>query len=128
MASAQPFAAVLRLEGVAASQAQLETVLGTKLDRYEPFRQASSNYAQADMPVEIGDCWQAIETYVRAVGPRIAALRQQHEIRAAIIDLAVSFDARSATLSVRLPSHLAETIGRHGVDVEISVYLTSDDV
>jgi hypothetical protein len=126
LASSHPFSAVLRFSDVAISQTALEAALGTKLDRYEPAREGSLHYAQVNMPLE-NNAWNAIVDCIQRVGPQISALRQERLIGSTTIDLAVSFEEHLAAISVKLPSHTAEAVGRYGVDIEFSVYLSSDD-
>jgi hypothetical protein len=126
LASSQPFSAILRFSDVAASQAALESALGSSLDRYEPAREGPLHYAQFDIAVG-NNGWEAITDCIQRIGPQMAALRQDGLIGSTTIDLAVSFDENKATLFVKLPSHAAETVGRYGIDIEFSVYRTADD-
>lgn len=122
MAPFHPSSAVLRLADVAGSKSALEAALGVKLDRYEPARKGSLNYAQMDL----NDGWDAIVDRIQTVGPQISALRRDGVIGAAAIDLPVLFDESLAALSVQVPSHVAEAVGRYAIDIEISIYLTNE--
>ena len=122
-----PFAVVLRISGVAVSQSDLETALGVGLVRYEPARAGPLHYAQIDVLTK-DDPWAGIIDCVERFGSQIQALKKDRSIGRVSIDLAVSFDERFAVVTYNLPSHIAEAVGRQGIDVEFSVYVGSDDV
>ncbi len=82
------------------------------------------HYAQLDVPIESGG-WDAVVAYIDVIGPRISALRKEQRIGMVTIDFAVALREGSVSLSVGVPSYAAETIGRHGIDIEFSVYLTN---
>ena len=126
MANSQIFSAVLRIGDAAMARAALEAALGITLERYEPARTGSLHYAQVALPIE-KDVWASILDRVRALGPRISVLRQECLIGSTCIDLAVSFAEGQMTLSVLVPSYAAEAIGRYGIDIEFTVFPTSDD-
>lgn len=69
----------------------------------------------------------AIVDWIGTIGPKISVLRQERLIGAATIDLAIPFDADMASISIELPSFAAESVGRYGIDIEFSVYLTNED-
>jgi hypothetical protein len=123
---AQPHLAVLRFSDVAASQAALESALGSRVERYKLARDGRLHYAQLDIAVG-NNAWEAIADCIQRIGPRISALRQDRLIGTTTIDLAVSFHDDKVALFVNLPSRVAEIVGRHGIDFEFSIYLTADD-
>ncbi len=127
MAKSQLLSGVLRISHVAITRSALESALQTKLDKFEPAGSISMHYAQLDVPIENGG-WSAIVDWMQIIGPRISALRQQRLIGPASIDLAIAFDADKVSLSIEMPSHAAEAIGSHGIDIEFSVYLTNENV
>jgi hypothetical protein len=104
----------------------LESALQTRLDKFEPARSGSMHDAQLNLPGGDGG-WSTIMGWIQVVGPPRSALRQERSIGLAKIDLAIPFDDDMAALSIDLPSGAAETIGRYGIDIEFSVYLTSKD-
>jgi hypothetical protein len=120
----QPFSAVLRIAGIVLTKAALEAALQAKLDRYEPAKVGSTYYVQLDVPNESGS-WSAVVDYIDVIGPRLATLRKEQHIGTATIDFAVAFHDDLAAFSVVVPGHVAETIGRHGIDTGISVYSTT---
>jgi hypothetical protein len=126
LANSQIFSAVLRIGDVAVARVALETALGTTLERYGPARSGSLHYAQIGISIE-QDIWGATVDCVRAIGPQLSALRQEHLIGSTCIDLAVSFAEDQMTLSVTVPSYVAEAVGQHGIDIELSVYRSVDD-
>jgi hypothetical protein len=116
---------VLRISDVVISKADLEVALQTKLDRFEPARSGSLQYAQLDVPMENG--WRTVVDWIETIGPRISALRQEGLVGPASVDLAIAFGPGKISLSIEVPSYAAEVIGRHGIEIEFSVYLTSDE-
>lgn len=127
MAKSQFMSGVLRISDVAIAKSALESALQTKLDKFEPTGSVSMHYAQLDVPAEEGG-WSAIVGWMQIIGPRISALRQRRLIGLASIDLAIAFDDDKVSLSIDMPSHAAEMIGKHGIDIEFSVYLTNEKV
>jgi hypothetical protein len=126
MAKSKPFSAVLRISEVRITKAALEAALEARLDRYEPERSGSLHYAQVDIPVA-DDIWIAVVDCIGTIGSRISSLRQAGSIGAASVDLVVSFKEGSVALSIVIPSHTAETVGRYGIDIQLSIYLTSEN-
>lgn len=130
MAKTRIFVGVLRISDVRLAQADLEAALGVESDRYEPSRTSSAHYAQIDIPVEKGmpedDVWSAVVECVQKIGPKISALKSDRLIGATCCDLAVAF-GNTYTISIGVPSYAAEAIGRHGIDIELSIYPTADD-
>lgn len=127
MAMSQFFSGVLRIGDVAMTKSALASALQTNLDRFEPAGSGSMRYAQLQVPAE-NDGWNTILDWMQIIGPRIFALRQQRLIGPASIDLAVAFFADKASLSIEVPGHVAKTIGRYGIDIEFSIYLTNENV
>lgn len=126
MTNSQIFSAVLRICDSAITRAALETALGTTLARYEPARTASLHYAQIDIPIE-EDIWGVIAGWIKTIGPRISTLREEGQIGAVRVDLAVSFTDSQLSHSVVVPSYVAEIVGGYGIDVELSIYAVSED-
>jgi hypothetical protein len=118
--------ATLRINDVAASQAALESALGGSLERYEPAPNGRLHYAQLDIAVG-NNAWEAVADCIQRIGPRISALRQDRLIGTTTIDLAVSIRENNAAIFVKLPSRVAEIVGRYGIDFEFSIYLTAND-
>ena len=123
MTKFQPLCGVLRISDVRTTKNALEAVLQTKLDRFEP--SGSLNYAQLDIPIEGG--WSTVVDWIVIFGPRISALRHESLIGSASIDLAIPFNADLASTTIEMPSHVAETVGRYGIDIEFSVYLSNEN-
>jgi hypothetical protein len=122
-----PFlSSILRIREVAITKAALEAALETELDRFEPIRSGSMHYAQLHVPAEAGG-WSTIVDWIEILGPKLAALRQQRLIGSAGMDLAIARHAGMASFSIKVPGRAAEAVGRHGVDIEFSVYLTRED-
>jgi len=125
LAILQIFSAVLRIGDVEMPRAALEAALGVGLDRYEPARTGTTHYAQIVLPIE-KDVWGAILDRVQALGPKISSLRQECMIGSACIDFAFAQTEHQYSFSIVVPSYAAEAISRHGVDIEFSVYPSSE--
>lgn len=126
LATSQPLSVVLRISGVTMTKTALEAALQIELDRFEPDHSGSLNYAQLNAPAE--DCgWSTVVDWIKIIGPQISALRRERRIGPATIDLAYPFDANSASMYIEMPSNAAETISHYGIDIEFSVYLTTED-
>jgi hypothetical protein len=128
-----PFAAVLRISDVAVAQRDLEIALGVTVDRYEPARAGSLHYGQINFTkgsegrFQEEDVWAGIIDGIDQLGPQLQTLRRNRRIGRISLDLAVSFAADLAVATYDLPSRVAEVVGRHGIDLEFSVYLASGD-
>ena len=122
MSSFEPFAIALRLSGVSVSQAELDTALKQLSVRYEPEDADSSFYAQIDVPVT--NPVRAILDLAERSGPAIAAMLDDRRIGKAVLDIAFDYPHEGEAMSARLPAHAAVAIASHGIDIEISVYLT----
>lgn len=108
------------------SKPDLEAALQIELDRFEPDRPDLLSYAQVNAPAE--DCsWSAVTDWIKLIGPRISALQREHLIASANIDVAIPFYTNLASISVELPSYVAETVGHFGIAIEFSIYLTNED-
>ncbi|MDQ0471644.1 hypothetical protein [Labrys wisconsinensis] len=121
-----PFAAVLRLGDVALLRPALEAELGLALDRYEPARQGPLHHAQASFELET-EGWTALAAWLGQVGPPLRRLRERSAVGSAALDLAIAFRQGAVAASALIPATVAEAAGRHGIDLELSVYLTSDE-
>jgi hypothetical protein len=118
----EPFAMALRLSGVAISQKDLDAALKQLSVRYEPEDADNSFYAQVDVPVT--NPVRAILDLAERSGPAIAAMLEDRRIGKAVLDIAFDYPSEGEAMSARLPAHAAAAIAAHGVDIEISVYLT----
>jgi hypothetical protein len=121
--------ALLRISGVLIAQADLESILGVSLDAHEsshPF----GNYAQIYLPIEKDmtedNIWHNLVDLVRTIGPKISTLKHAGSIGDVRVDLLVEFDDRKMAVNIVVPSYAAEAIGRHGIEIELSVCLTHD--
>ena len=122
MSSFEPFAMALRLSGVSVSQDDLDTALRQLSVRYEPEDAEHSFYAQVD--VAVANPVRAILELADRSGPAIAAMLEDRRIGKAVLDIAFDYPAAGESMSARLPAHAAAAIAAHGIDIEISVYLT----
>ena len=122
MSSFEPFAMALRLSGVSVSQDDLDTALRQLSVRYEPEDAENSFYAQVD--VAVANPVRAILELADRSGPAIAAMLEDRRIGKAVLDIAFDYPAAGESMSARLPAHAAAAIAVHGIDIEISVYLT----
>ncbi len=122
MSTFEPFAMALRLSGVTLKQAELDSALKQLSVRYEPEDADNSFYAQIDVPVE--NSVRAILDLGERSGATIAAMLDDRRIGKAVLDIAFDYPAEGEAMSARLPAHAAAAIASHGIDIEISVYLT----
>lgn len=118
----EPFAIALRLSGVTIGQYELETALKQLTSRYEPEDAEGSHYAQVDLPVD--NAVRSILELAERSGLAIAAMLEDRRIGRAVLDIAFDYPDEGEAMSARLPAHAAAAIASHGVDIEISVYLT----
>ncbi len=122
MSQFEPFAIALRLSGVTLDQAALDSALRQLTIRFEPEDADNSFYAQVDVPTD--NAVRAILELADRSGPAIAAMLEDRRIGKAVLDIAFDYPAEGESMSARLPAHAAAAIARHGIDIEISVYLT----
>lgn len=122
MSEFAPFAMALRLSGVTIDQDALEAALKQLTVRYEPEDAEGSFYAQVDVPTR--NAVRAILDLAERSGPAIAAMLDDRRIGKAVLDIAFDYPDHGEAMSARLPAHAAAAIAQHGVDIEISVYLT----
>ncbi len=122
MSTFEPFAMALRLSGVTVPQQELDVALKQLSVRYEPEDADNSFYAQIDVPVT--NAVRAILDLADRSGPAIAAMLDDRRIGKAVLDIAFDYPAEGEAMSARLPAHAAAAIAGHGIDIEISVYLT----
>ena len=115
---------VIRMSNAHLSRKELETVLGTALDRYEPSRDGS--YAQVSMRQSAGD-WPSVAEFLEQIGPRIKDLIGRRAIVSATMDVALPFRDNMAAISAKLPARIALLAGQNPIDIETSVYLTSSE-
>jgi hypothetical protein len=122
MSTFAPFAMALRLSGVSVPQDDLDTALRQLSVRYEPEDAENSFYAQVDVPV--ANPVRALLDLADRSGPAIAAMLEDRRIGKAVLDIAFDYPAEGESMSARLPAHAVAALAGHGIDIEISVYLT----
>lgn len=122
MSQFAPFAMALRLSGVTLPQSALDTRLRQLTSRYEPEDADESYYAQVDL--RSANPVRALLDFADRSGPAIAAMLDERSIGKAVLDIAFDYPEAGESMSARLPAHAAAAIAGHGIDIEISVYLT----
>lgn len=122
MSQFSPFAMALRLSGVTIDQRALDAALKQLTSRYEPEDAEASFYAQVDVPVS--NPVRALLELSERSGPALAAMLADRRIGKAVLDLAFDYPDHGEAMSARLPAHVAAAIAGHGIDIEMSVYLT----
>ncbi len=122
MSQFEPFAIALRLSGVTLQQNELDAALKQLTVRYEPEDAENSFYAQIDVPT--ANPVRAILELAERSGATIAAMLDDRRIGKAVLDIAFDYPVEGESMSARLPAHAAAAIAVHGIDIEISVYLT----
>jgi len=116
-----PFAVVLRLSSFRLSQADLEARLKAAVERYSPEK---GGYAQVSAGSEQPD-WRIVDDLLRRHGPGIKALRDSGEVESIQLDLAFALREGALLGSYIIPAQTAALAGLHGIDVELSIYLTA---
>ncbi len=122
MSQFEPFAIALRFSGVTVPQHELDTTLRQLSVRYEAEDAENSFYAQIDVPA--ANAVRSILELADRSGPAIAAMLDDRRIGKAVLDIAFDYPDHGEAMSARLPAHAALAIATHGIDIEISVYLT----
>ena len=117
-----PFAIALRLSGVSIDQHDLDMALKQLTSRYEPEDADNNWYAQVDL--DTGNPVRAVLELAERSGPAIEAMLEDRRLGRAVLVLAFDFPEVGESMSTRLPTHLAAAVGVHGIEIEISVYLT----
>ena len=139
MSQFAPFAMALRLSGVslalpehdpthghlppaARQQLALDRALKQLTSRFEPEDEENSFYAQID--VDVKNPVRALLELAERSGATIAAMLGDRRIGKAVLDIAFDYPDHGEAMSARLPAHVAAAIATHGIDIEVSVYLT----
>jgi hypothetical protein len=122
MSTFEPFAMALRLSGVTVPQQELDVALKQLTVRYEPEDAENSFYAQVDVPVD--NPVRDVLEFADRSGATIAAMLADRRIGKAVLDIAFDYPVEGEAMSARLPAHAALAVAQHGIDIEISVYLT----
>ncbi|WP_127752852.1 MULTISPECIES: hypothetical protein [unclassified Devosia] len=122
MSQFEPFAIALRLSGVSITQRDLDTALKQLTSRYEPEDADNNWYAQVDL--DTANPVRAVLELAERSGPAIEAMLEDRRLGRAVLDLAFDFPEAGESMSARLPAHLAAAVAVHGIDIEVSVYLT----
>ena len=122
MSQFTPFAIALRLSGVTIGQYELDAALRQLASRFEPEDAEASFYAQVDVAVD--NPVRALLELAERSGPAIAAMLDDRRIGKAVLDIAFDYPEEGEAMSARLPAHVAAAIAGHGIDIEVSVYLT----
>ncbi|MET3925046.1 hypothetical protein [Devosia sp. 2618] len=122
MSQFSPFGIALRLSGVTIGQQDLDSALKQLSSRYEAEDSEASFYAQVD--IEANNPVRTLLELAERSGPAIAAMLDDRRIGKAVLDLAFDYPEHGEAMSARLPAHVVAAIAGHGIDIEVSVYLT----
>jgi hypothetical protein len=123
MSRSQPLSIVIRLPDVALSRSDLNAALGLQVDRYEA--KSERVYAQIDVE-DGGDQWIAALDCVRSLRAVIPQLVSEGSIGASSLDVAMGFPHSSLSKSLTVPADLAAAAGEAGMDIQLSVYKTTE--
>jgi hypothetical protein len=63
---------------------------------------------------------------IQSIGARIRRLVSDNLIESSQMDIAVEFPSSAVMRSLEIPARLAAVTGETGMDIGISIYLTSD--
>jgi hypothetical protein len=116
------FGPTLRLSNVTITRKELETRLGRAVDRFGVTRDGQQHYAQISID---GDLWPAVLTLTDEAGAGLQDLLQTRAIAAAALDLGLPFWDDVMAVKAEIPSIVATSLGRAGINITVSVYLTS---
>ena len=122
MSQFEPFAIALRLSGVTLAQYDLDAALKQLTSRYEAEDADGSFYAQVD--IDVKNPVRSLLEFAERSGLAIATMLDDRRIGRAVLDIAFDFPENGEAMSARLPAHAAAAIAGHGIDIEVSVYLT----
>jgi hypothetical protein len=125
MISRQPLSIVIRIPDVILSPSDLEAALGRPLDRYEQATDSAAAYAQIDI-ADDRDQWAAALDCVQSISAGIQRLVSENLIGPSQMDIAVAFPSSAVMKSLAIPARLAAVTGETGMDIGISIYLSSD--
>ena len=117
--------AVLRLSDVILSREALENALGILTDRFEAARKGSAHYAQFNLPK--GATWEEVTAFANRIGPSVQSLLQQGQIGRPSLDVALHLEEGHVSASMRIPHTAAAALGRFGINLDVSAYLTAVD-
>ncbi len=117
--------AVLRLSDVVLSRVALETALGIPPDRFEAARRGSAHYAQFNLPK--GASWEEVTAFANRIGPSVQSFFQQGQIGRPSLDVALHLEEGQVSASMRIPHASAAALGRFGINLDVSAYLTAVD-
>jgi hypothetical protein len=121
----QPFSIVIRLN-VSIPRSELEATLGLVVDRYEATTGSATSYAQIDI-AEKTDYWAAAHRLIWLIKNKLQSLSTTGSIEATSIDAAFLFRDGFMSASALIPAAVAQLAGEIGIDIQISMYRSSDD-
>jgi hypothetical protein len=121
-----PFAIVLRLGGLSIDQEALENRLDFEVERYEPERKSPGSSAQINLELH-DEVWSDTLQVLSQIGPSLLDLKNEGALGGATLDIAYSFPTTLAAIFRSIPHGVAKVAGDHGIDIEVSVYSSSDE-
>ena len=119
------FDAVLRFGEVRISRAELVAALGVSPFRYEPSRKGAGSYAQVNLRRE--NDWDEIVTLLQQIGPAIRQALDRGETSGVELDVGFFVPGAHPMASLRVPQRVCEALAQHGVELNITVYVTSGE-
>jgi hypothetical protein len=125
MADIDPFAIVLRFGKVTLPVAELEARLDTEMDRYERERNQLYYYAQINIDND-HEPWNAAYQAIERFGPEMQKLLLDGDVGEISLDVALDFLPNVAVMTRSIPSRIAEIVGRFGIDIDVSIYVSGD--
>jgi hypothetical protein len=125
MPNRQPLSIVVRIPAVKLSRDDLSASLNVDIFRYEVSRRHAENYAQINI-AETNDQWQAARRCIQSIRDPVRELISAGLIGIPALDVALSFPDSLMARSWVIPADLAAAAGEVGIDIEVSVYLSSD--
>lgn len=95
------------------------------MDRYERASDGALGYAQIDI-AEDREQWGAALNCIQSIADAVQRLASEKLIGPPCLDVAMKLPSSALSISIAIPARLAAAAGRAGMDIDISVYRTSD--
>jgi len=116
--------AVFRLGRVKIPREALEVALGMPVSHYGRHRTGDDFFAHIDVP-ETGNLWDRVLSLCERLGTKAISLIETGAVSNVDLDIGYSFYESNVSAWASIPSKVAEAVGRVGVNIMVTFYLTS---